>query len=448
MSGPPTSPISDFDHYLFGIPPPPPPPPSRDSREPTSPTVTRSATRQKVTNHIVTQMTAHPTVTMTGLARPCDPFSLSEDYASAAERWQEWKLEFECFVGAAGLTDEKQKIHSLINQAGKEVRAVWRSLKGRQSFNTLDDLIAALDGYFAPKTNVHFARFEFSRCKQEAGETTDAFLTRLKTKAETCNFTVEYTCGCNPATSGTKSYEEEELVNMVISKCNNAELRKKFLALEGTVTLDRVLKVARAEEASSRQAMEMSEPKADQVNKLSKKKGFSDLGAKGNKGANAQNVSKCYCCGQEGHRPYEKDVCPAANQTCGYCRKKGHFQVVCRIKKNAETTQKSVKCTTLKGKAEDSDSEDSITYQLKSLQVNKVSAKKERVYVDVKLNGEPFKMQLDCGSDITVISEELANEIPGLKRQPCKHKLKAMDSVINVLYIVQGQGESPVGRGD
>ena len=322
-----------------------------------------------------------------------------------------------------------------MNQAGKEAIAVWRSLKSKQTFTTMNGLIAALDGHFAPKTNVHFARFEFSRCTQGEDETTDAFVTRLKSKAETCNFTVQHTCACDPPTTSTESYEEEALVNMVITKCNNAELRKKFLALDGKVTLDRVLAVARAEEASSRQARAMSEPKADQVNKLSRGKGFSDLGEKGNKGANAQKVFKCYACGQEGHRSGNRKVCPAYGQKCGYCKRIGHLEAVCFIKKRAEKAEKSVKYTTLKD--EDSDSEESVTYQLKTLQVNKVSTSKERVYMNVRLNGKPVRMQLDSGADITIISEELANEIPGLKRQPCKHILRALDSDIRVLYTAK-----------
>ena len=101
------------------------------------------------------------------------------------------------------------------------------------------------------------------------------------------------------------------------------------------------------------------------------------------------------------------------------------MKVVCRIRLKAE---RSVRCAIVPPEDDDSDSGGSITSQLMSLQLNKVSAKKERIFTKVELNGKMVDTQLDSGANVTVISEDLARKIPRLKRTPCREIVHALAS--------------------
>ena len=52
----------------------------------------------------------------------------------------------------------------------------------------LSKVIKALEDYFEPKVNIVHERFQFSTATQGHGEPIDAFVTRLRKLASTCNF--------------------------------------------------------------------------------------------------------------------------------------------------------------------------------------------------------------------------------------------------------------------
>ena len=52
----------------------------------------------------------------------------SEVGASLATRWTNWLDDFEMFILASGITDEKRKRALLLYQAGQRVREIFRQL--------------------------------------------------------------------------------------------------------------------------------------------------------------------------------------------------------------------------------------------------------------------------------------------------------------------------------
>ena len=98
-----------------------------------------------------------------------------------------------------------------------------------------------LDAYFKPQRNIPFERHMFIQATQDPSETMDMYVTRLKRLAQTCDY-------------GTLS--DEMIRDQVLQKCYSTRLRRRLLR-EETLTLDVFLHIARALEASDRQAQQI-----------------------------------------------------------------------------------------------------------------------------------------------------------------------------------------------
>ena len=76
-----------------------------------------------------------------------------------------------------------------------------------------DTTKTALGNYFNPKKNKEFERYEFRNIKQGHNETIDQFATRLRQKAEDCDFTDK----------------DGEIKSQIIQGCYSHRLRTKCL---------------------------------------------------------------------------------------------------------------------------------------------------------------------------------------------------------------------------
>ena len=88
-------------------------------------------------------------------------------------------------------------------------------------------------------------------------------------------------------------------------------------------------------------------------------------------------------------------------------------------------TEKKVNCTEGKDEQVDVDGSDSESEQEARvsqvgfhMRINALSGKKRRIWVEVNINGTPVKMQMDTASDVTIINESKAKDIPGLVITP------------------------------
>ena len=166
---------------------------------------------------------------------------------------------------------------------------------------------------------------------QAGDETVDQFVCRLLQRAASCDFGIR---------------EDDYIRDQVIDKCYSSHLRRRFLEQEGSVTLDCLLKIARAQEAVSGQLKEMEQnSNQGHVNAVGGKNsggawnsrggawnahGSRNAGgvwnARGAKGGKRPKI--CFGCGRDGHFAGDKS-CPARDQACRKCGKTGHFQIRC-----------------------------------------------------------------------------------------------------------------------
>lgn len=106
------------------------------------------------------------------------------------QKWLEYKRSF---TYAANLlqVNKKKKLKSLfLTLAGPEVQRLYENLNVEENLWTeedeteqYEDMMQALDQYFAPKQHDTFERFTFWNLQPAAGEHLDKFINRAKTMA-------------------------------------------------------------------------------------------------------------------------------------------------------------------------------------------------------------------------------------------------------------------------
>ena len=243
------------------------------------------------------------------------PFDCS-DTTGVASKWKRWIRAFDLFATGKGVTDPDQKKALLLHSAGMQVQDVYFTMtevEGGENDTSYDKTVNTLKAYFQPQSNVPYERHVFRNLSQDANETVDQFITRLRQQSETCDF-------------GTPGNVNEQLRDQVIEKCSSHHLRRKLLEKGRALTLDQVRNIARAMEESERQARSIENLEVRQnVNKLTVRE------KSGPTKTHTYKKLTCYACGYDGHT-FKDPKCPAKGKQCRKCKGYDHFEQVCKSK--------------------------------------------------------------------------------------------------------------------
>ena len=109
---------------------------------------------------------------------------------------------------------------------------IFATFSDADAGTTYAHALAAFDKHFNPKQNPVFERHLFRQMCRLEYESTLQFVTRLRTQAEHCGF---------------GNADTEHIRDQAIDKCNDRRLKGKYL-VQGDLTLDQLLKIARAHE--------------------------------------------------------------------------------------------------------------------------------------------------------------------------------------------------------
>ena len=96
------------------------------------------------------------------------PFSVTSDQTTLGQRWSKWVKGLEYFLVASNI--EVQTIFETLSDTGTDY----------------DTALAKLTEYFEPKKNIPFERHAFRQAAQESHESIDAYVTRLRSLAKSC----------------------------------------------------------------------------------------------------------------------------------------------------------------------------------------------------------------------------------------------------------------------
>ena len=182
-----------------------------------------------------------------------------------------------------------------------------------------DKLKTKLNNYFTPKKNKHHARYLFLKLRPNHGETVAAYATRLREKANECEF---------------EENSDERILEHLIQTTHNRTLIQK--AINKKWDLSQFLIEAGQMEDTSLQVRDMKVPEFDEVKYVNK----DDQYRNARKSAGRQ-LLPCNYCGQTWRHVNGKN-CRAYGKMCMKCRKYNHFAVVCRSSKFRYIRRRSV----------------------------------------------------------------------------------------------------------
>eukprot|EP00112_Aurelia_sp_Birch-Aquarium-sp1_P009823 Seg2131.1 transcript_id=Seg2131.1/GoldUCD/mRNA.D3Y31 product="putative protein K02A2.6" protein_id=Seg2131.1/GoldUCD/D3Y31 len=169
-------------------------------------------------------------------------FDCHGDPTTVGARWKKWKRAFDFFVVGKAITNVAQKKALLLHCGGMGMQDIYYTFPETEAEEGEDAFTVAvrlLDQYFSPQINVPYERHLIRNTNQMPSETIDQYVTRLRQRAEYCEF-------------GTST--GEQIRDQVIEKCLSHALRRKLLEKGRTLTFEQLQNTARALEASEKLA--------------------------------------------------------------------------------------------------------------------------------------------------------------------------------------------------
>ena len=322
-----------------------------------------------------------------------EPFAFSRP-----GEWIRWIRRFERFRVASGLAlrEGDVQVSTLIYAMGDQADDILRSFtltdEERKSYPTVK---SNFDNHFIQRRNVIYERAKFNRRRQEENEPVEAFITALYSLAEHC---------------GYGNLHDEMIRDRIVVGIRNSSLSEK-LQLDVGLTLDKAItQVRQAEAIKQQQPLLRGKPDAP-VGAVRRGKGGPNRIKPNNRNNNStthkQGQQMCTRCGR--CPSHNRAVCPARDQLCDKCGRKGHFKAVCRTVGGVDTTSEPTEDTFL----------------------GSISGEDTRncpCAVELTLQGNPGTLHTDTGAEVTVVSEEMWRSVGSPELTPPDRTLRGPDS--------------------
>ena len=312
------------------------------------------------------------------------PQCLSLD-GNVSENWKKFYQEFQIYMTSTekNTKPEDVKVAVFLRCAGYEALDIYNSFDfPTDADKTLENVVDKFKAYCEPKTNVTYERYVFFNRCQAADEPIDSFVTNLKKLAGTCEFAAL-----------KDSLVKDRIVMGIRDDC----LRSKLLK-HGKLTLETAVDMCRAQEFTSNQMKRINEKSAVHVNTV---KNYASSGTNyAMRGSNASSGSNyamrgsprpCQFCGY--NHKYGRDRCPASGKRCNNCSSIGHFASCCKRDRNTARTVRQLYV--------DEPEEYDVGTVMDSM-CKFVGG------IPIKISDKVVYFQPDTGSDVTIISLELA----------------------------------------
>ena len=238
--------------------------------------------------------------------------------------------------------------------------------------------------HFEPKPIVIAERYHFHRRNQATDEAVAKFVAKLRRLSTHCQF-------------GT--YLDEALRDRFVCGLRSESMVKNLLT-EVDLTFKRAVEIAQGREAAAENARKLQSSSSAPA-LAHEHSGQRDV-CKVNTNTRGQQ-GRCYRCGRSNHDPPR---CPFKTAKCYNCGKIGHIKVACRqAKRPLQDRRQPVQLV----QEDSSESDPELIYVV--YQVG--GSSEDSVRVDVELDGNPLRMEVDTGARVSVVSEKTYRSLFG-----------------------------------
>jgi len=340
-------------------------------------------------------------------------------FDSTTELWEDYWARFCTFCAANSVSEERKAQIFLTNQTPvlyKQLTTLATQMTPAKDINALtkDEIVQFMKDQYDPTRFVVRERFKFwSDMQRKPGETLQELATRIRQDAATCNF------------SNIKDPQDEALRQRFICSVNNeAVLKALFKIKEDELTFAKAVRTAVETEDAAKVAKETIYGTAPKTMHT-----VQNFHENASKNTEHKVVKKpiCYRCGKDHKAP----DCPHKSTVCNFCKTVGHFEIVCRKKKQQEevSSTKVIRSTTAPATSS------------QPVNLHRISSKLE---VPVTIQDQQFNMELDTGTTgnfLTIPAWEQLGR-PTLTNDNCHYK-SATNHNLPVIGTFTGITENP-----
>ncbi|CAF1110241.1 unnamed protein product [Adineta ricciae] len=335
--------------------------------------------------------------------------------------WEEWEVLFDTHLAVEGVTDDIKKRNLLITsldvQSFKTLISICKPKKPTES--SYIELITKLRINYAKVTFPSTERIKFFAIRQVSNQSLTDYANVLRTKATTCDF--------------PEVFYEQALITAFVGGLRDEHVRKHLMqknleTLEATINSGKTIESVFIEGANTKTQNHSNHETF--VNKIDHRK---------KPDAKPKSKVTCGSCGSTDH---DRSNCRFRKVTCHNCKKEGHIAKVCRSKDTNKKTINSLFLMAVKHLTND-----------------------QPIEVQLKLNNIPIVSQVDTGSPITLITDEVWSSMGKPVLEPAQLQLQSFtghsielkgEMLVNVIYqnqsiqlpicVVSGFGHNIVGR--
>lgn len=338
-----------------------------------------------------------------------------------SSNWASFRADFEDYLLATGLLKKDADVQAatLRRLMGSECRHIYKHNLGLTQDQQKDvkAILEALEAYFTPTKNVIFERYVFGNLRQEEGETIDAFVTRLREKAATCEYGPlkeqlirdRLVLGITDEDARRRLLRGKDLtLAMAVDICRTAEIMDSKLK---TMALD-----------NSRHGENLNVAEGQRRRPTSRQ---SDQQATTKPAQSMRGTGECRYCGTQHRRG--RDHCPAFGKACRMCGTPNHFAKVCM--KRGQNTRQLHTMGTPSEEDHDVDDDGQLGQIYTAMSIGAVNTQGKKWFVNLPLQNGPQRCQLDSGATCNVMSiKDKMRLSPRTPLQPSLTRLKLYNS--------------------